>query len=169
MRHLREPSHAGGDQYLADSGRSTGCRHGRSAELVERFNIMLNSKEIVEHWRWIYEDVGSPKMAAQRRHLHGERIPGALMLRPVTVASRPTNGGGRLEELASVLGLPIDLDVAERRPGDTRRYCPTMAEGRAFLERRLEPSVLIDAGGGLLAVWLFTEPAAPRARPPARA
>jgi hypothetical protein len=56
----------------------------------------------------------------------------------------------------------IDLDVAERRPGDRRRYCPTVLAGLEFLAP-YRPSVIIDAGGGLVAAWLFAEPADPPA------
>ena len=85
------------------------------------------------------------------------------MMRLVTCTARPANGGGRFYELAGVLGLSIDLDVAERRDSDRRRYCPTVEAGLEFLGRH-DPSVIIDVGGGLVAAWLFTEPADPWVR-----
>ncbi len=116
--------------------------------------------EVREDWRWIHGVVGGVDVALRHGHVH-IRYPGVPMVRLVTATSRP-RVAGRLDELASALGLMVELDVAERRPGDRRRYCPTVLAGLEFMAP-YRPSVIIDAGGGLAAVWLFARPADPSA------
>lgn len=159
VRFLREPSHDGAD--YRGLGMFRWMPATKLPQLVEVWPNWIDG-EIAEQWLWIHDVCGGPARCARHRYLHGERIPGALMLRPVTCARRPANGGGKLDELTAVLGLPVDLDVAQRRPEDRRRYCPTIDAGLELLGR-FAPTVILDAGGGLVAVWLFTGPAEPHA------
>lgn len=160
VRYLREPRGAGGDY------RGMASFHWLApadlADMVEAFEQRLSERDVAELWAWVHGSCGGPERAARRRHLHGERLPGCLMVRPVYCTAAPANGGGRLDELAGVVGLPVDVDVAERRPGDRRRYAPTIADAVGLLDP-FGPSVLLDAGGGVVAVWLLDEPADPHA------
>ena len=159
VRHLREPARPGGSEY-----RSLGSfRWVPAAALgtVADSWATCVTPDLVEQWRWVHANRG-PAEIARRRHLHGVRLPGVPMLRPVTCARRPANGGGTLDELTGVLALPVDLDVAERRHGDRRPYCPTVTDGAAFLAA-FDPTVVLDAGGGLVALWVFDSPAEPHA------
>jgi hypothetical protein len=118
----------------------------------------LQTAQVREDWRWIHDVVGGVDVAVRHGHVH-VRHPGVPMVRLVTAATRP-RVAGRLDELACALGVMVDLDVAERRPGDRRRYCPTILAGLEFLAP-YRPSVIVDAGGGLAAVWLFARPVNP--------
>lgn len=158
VRHLREPTNPASSEHRG-LGPFVWLPPSQLHEAPGMWAEGL-TPELVALWRWVDEDCGGPQRAARCHFLHGVRIPGALMLRAVTCATRPARGAGRLAELTGVLGLPIDLDVRERRPGDHRRYCPTIVEGLRFLGR-FAPSVVLDAGGGLVGVWLFDGPADP--------
>jgi hypothetical protein len=114
--------------------------------------------QVVEDWRWVHGPAGGPEAAVKHGHVHVWH-PGVPMLRLVTATRRPESAG-KLQELATALGVMVDLDVAERRPGDRRRYCPSILAGLEFLAP-YKPSVIIDAGGGLAAVWLFDRPVHP--------
>jgi hypothetical protein len=116
--------------------------------------------EVREDWRWIHEVVGGVERAVSHGHVH-VWYPGVPMVRLISAATKPPKAG-KLHELASALGVMVDLDVAERRPGDRRHYCPTVLAGLEFLAP-YKPSVIIDAGGGLVAAWLFDQPADPPA------
>ena len=160
VRYLREPRKDGGD--YRGLGSFHWCPPTEVLDAIESYTEAVGSDEWAEQWHWVHEVCGGPKRCATHRYLHGLRVPGALLMRLVTCSTVPANGGGTLDELSSVLGLPIDLDIAERRAGDSRRYCPTVGAGRAFLER-FAPTVTLDAGGGLVAVWMFDRPADPHA------
>ena len=57
-----------------------------------------------------------------------------------------------------MLGLHLDLDVAERRH-DGVPYCPTIAMAADFWAAwSPSPSYVLDVGGGVVAVWLFDRP-----------
>ena len=142
VRFLREPKGTGGD--YRGLGRFAWVPATALAGLPESWG-RVQTAELLEEWRWVHDDCGGPARCAGNRYLHGVWLPGVAMLRLVTCATPPVGRGGRFEELTGVLGLAVDLDVAERRPGDRRRYCPTIADGLAFLGR-FAPTVTLDAG-----------------------
>jgi hypothetical protein len=107
---------------------------------------------LFERWHWVHNMRGGPDCCANGGHLHGQRLPGVPVLRLGTFTAEPRDDGRH--ELSGVLGLPIRLD----RTGDDR---PTIADGRSFLEQ-FAPSVVLDTGQALTAVWLFDRPVAPR-------
>lgn len=160
VRHLREPRGEGGD--YRGLGPFAWVPAADLPDVVDAYDRRIHDRAVIDLWSWVNGACGGPERAARRRHLHGERVPGALMLRPVFCSAPPAAGGGRLDELGGVVGLPIDVDVSERRPGDRRRYCPTMGAAIGLLEL-FGASVVLDAGGGAVGVWLFDAPADPHA------
>jgi hypothetical protein len=150
-------------RFLSASGRTLGrFQWIAPADMVEIPEAWQRAQtaQLRDDWDWIHDVVGGVDRAVSHGHVH-VRYPGVPMVRLVTAASRP-QAAGKLDELACALGVMVDLDVAERRPGDRRRYCPTILAGLEFLAP-YQPTVIIDVGGGLAAVWLFLAPADPPA------
>jgi hypothetical protein len=151
-------------RYLTKQGRAPRRITWLTPEHLEQvpgwWERQQQGAQFVDDWRWIHDVIGGVG-----RYLGGDfarvELPGVPMVRLVTAARRPP-AAGKLEELATALGVMVDLDISERRPGDRRRYCPTILDGLEFLYG-FKPSVIIDAGGGLVAAWLFVEPADPAA------
>jgi hypothetical protein len=147
----------------AKNGRHLGHFHWIAPASIVRLPAWWQQQQttqLLEDWAWIHEVVGGPDAAIRGRHIHLLH-PGVPMVRLVTARTRP-EVAGRLQELSSAHGIMVDVDIAERRPGDRRRYCPTVLHGLEFLAA-YKPSVIIDGGGGLIAAWLFAEPAEPTA------
>ena len=156
LRVVHEPERDSGSTRSLSAFRW--CRPAGLAALLAFQQARVDAPQPVADWRWMRSQGGYALMA-RRHHLHGAWIPGAVMLRLFAVESRPERGAGTLAEGRAALALAVDLDVAERRPGDARPYCPTVAEGLDFLGE-LEPSVILDAGGGLVGLWCL-QPAHP--------
>lgn len=157
IRYLKEPRSEGGD-YRSMGGFRWHRPPWFEASLRDMDDLVSAEGE---HWAWVHDVCGGPERAARHRYLHGVWIAGAVMLRTVSCPLRPANGGGTFEEVGHVLALAIDMDIAERRPGDRRRYCPSIAVALDFLSA-FAPSLVLDGGGGLVAVWLLDEPCADR-------
>jgi hypothetical protein len=150
-------------RYLSPGGRTLGSVQWISPDQVPTIPAWWKrgqTSQVLEDWAWVHGAAGGPVAALKHGHVH-VWYPGVPMIRLVTAATKPPKAG-KLGELSAALGVMIDLDVAERRPGDRRRYCPTILAGLEFLAP-YRPSVIIDAGGGLAAVWLFDRPADPPA------
>jgi hypothetical protein len=150
-------------RFLSPGGRTLGHFNWISPDQVPTVPAWWERNQtgqVRSDWDWVHNVVGGVERAVSHGHVH-VWYPGVPMVRLVTAETRPEMAG-RIGELATALGVMVDLDVAELRPGDRRRYCPTVMTALEFLAP-YRPSVIVDAGGGLAAVWLFDQPTEPAA------
>lgn len=145
-----------GDGVERRYGSFSSCRPGVLWDEVERlaWSVGVRQAEAWQHaWRLGYPDV----LTGLAQHW----TEAETVVRTVAFAEAPLDDdgrprGGRADEVAAVMAIALDLDVAEHRH-DGKPYCPTTTHGLGFWSE-LSPSAVINVGRGLNALWLFRAP-----------